>query len=93
MADICTSAALAKQDERTRDEVGTNQGGDSFHFLHQLGTPLHETGGRVFYYPVPAFMGSLPRVTSRNGILNFAITDLHLLAAQCSMYCMAQCDA
>ncbi len=37
----------------------------------------------VFYYPVPAFMGSLPRVNSRNGILNFTITDLHLLVAQC----------
>ena len=33
-------------------EVGTNQGGDSFHFLHQLGPPLDETGGRVSYYPV-----------------------------------------
>ena len=33
-------------------EVGTNQGGDSFHFLHQLRLPLRETGGRVSYYPV-----------------------------------------
>ncbi len=33
-------------------EVGTNQGGDSFHFLHQLGPPLRWTGGRVYYYPV-----------------------------------------
>ncbi len=33
-------------------EVGTNQGGDNFHFLHQLGPPLRATGGRVSYYPV-----------------------------------------
>ncbi len=26
-------------------------------------------------------MGSLPRVTSRNGILTFTITDLHVLDA------------
>lgn len=38
-------------------------------------------------------MGSLPWVTSRNGILNFTITDLHLLVAQCQIYCMAQCVA
>ncbi len=33
-------------------EVGTNQGGDSLHFLHQLGSPLRATGDRVSYYPV-----------------------------------------
>jgi len=32
--------------------------------------------------PCIAFMGSLPRVTSRNGILTFTITELHLLDAQ-----------
>ncbi len=31
---------------------GTNQGGDSLHFLHQLGSTLRATGGRVSYYPV-----------------------------------------
>ena len=35
---------------------------------------------------------SLPRVTSRNGILTFTITDLHLLDAQCHTCCMAQCN-
>ncbi len=74
-------------------EVGTNQGGDSFHLQHQLGPPLRESGGRVFYYPAPAFMGSLPRVTSRNSILDFTITEMHLLVAQGQTYCMAQCDA
>ncbi len=33
-------------------EIGTNQRGDSLHFLHQLGPPLRTTGGRVSYYPV-----------------------------------------
>ena len=33
-------------------EVATNQGGDSFHFLCQLGPPLRESGGRVSYVPV-----------------------------------------
>ena len=37
-------------------------------------------------------MGSLPRVTSRNGILTFTITDLHLPDAQCHTCCMAQCN-
>ena len=76
----------------TSKELGTNQGGDSIHFLHQLGSPLRATGGRVSYYPVHAFMGSLPRVTSRNGILTFTITDLHLLDTQCHTCCMAQCN-
>ena len=40
-----------------------------------------------------AFMGSLPRVTSQNGILTFTITDSQLLAAQCLTYCKAQCGA
>ena len=73
-------------------EVGTNQGGDSIHFLHQLGSSLRATGGLVSYYPVHAFMGSLPRVTSRNGILTFTITDLYLLDTQCHTCCMAQCN-
>ena len=42
--------------------------------------------------PCIAFMGALPRVTSRNGILTFTITDLHLLDAQCHTFCMAQCN-
>ncbi|DBA79196.1 TPA: hypothetical protein ACH3X1_009016 [Trebouxia sp. C0004] len=33
--------------------------------------------------PCIAFMGSLPRVISRNGILTFTIIHLYLLAAQC----------
>ena len=73
--------------------VRANQRGDSFHFLHQLGPPLHETGGHVSYsyYPVlHIFMGSLPRVISRNGILAIIITDLHLPDAQCHTCCMAQ---
>ena len=72
-------------------EVGTNQGGDSIHFLHQLGSPLRASSGRVSCYPEHAFMGSLPRVTSQNGILTFTITDLHLLDKQCHTCCMAQC--
>ena len=47
---------------------------------------------RTSCYPVHAFMGSLPRVTSRNGILTFTITDLHLLDTQCHTCCMAQCN-
>ena len=46
----------------------------------------------VFYYPVLAFMGSLPRVASRDNILTFTITDLHLLDAQCHTCRMAQCN-
>ena len=33
-------------------EAGTNQGGDSFHFLCQLELALRALGVCVFYYPV-----------------------------------------
>ncbi len=49
----CTHRSMPMQLSALREMLGgTNQGGDSLHFLHQLGSTLRATGGRVSYYPV-----------------------------------------